>query len=55
LSGGVEEALGIGEGLVVVGIFGYPDGFVESVCVLVTRGGKVGEGEDLRPSDLTQM
>jgi hypothetical protein len=34
LSRGVEEALGIGEGLVVVGVFGYPDGFVESVLVV---------------------
>jgi hypothetical protein len=55
LSGGIEEVLGIGEGLVVVGIFGNPDGFVESVLVVnMKNGGKWGR-EDLRPSDLTQM
>jgi hypothetical protein len=49
LSGGVEEALGIGEGLVVVGILGYPDGFIESVWVVNEGGGKVVKGDTYVP------
>ena len=53
MSGGVEEALSIGEGLVVVSIFGHPDGFVVSVLLMGVS--VKWEGEDLRPSNLTQM
>ena len=36
--------MGIGEGLVVVGVFGHPDGFVVSVFVVNESEGKVGRG-----------